>query len=77
MSKEATGERLLLARRKRNLTQKALAELCGFPYQIISRVERGEQDLYAQRLAIIAKELGVTADYLLGLPLREGCRDDA
>jgi transcriptional regulator with XRE-family HTH domain len=58
---------MLNCRRTLRLTQKALAERCGFPYQIISRVERGHQDLYAQRLATIARCLGVTSDFLLGL----------
>jgi transcriptional regulator with XRE-family HTH domain len=56
-----------MRRRALGLTQKQLADLCGFPYQIISRVEKGYQDLYAQRLALIAKHLNVSADYLLGL----------
>jgi repressor LexA len=62
-----TGNRVHMRRRALGLSQKQLAERCGFPYQIISRVEKGHQDLYAQRLALLAKHLGVSADYLLGL----------
>jgi repressor LexA len=62
-----TGNRVHMRRRALGLSQKQLAARCGFPYQIISRVEKGHQDLYAQRLALIAKHLDVSADYLLGL----------
>jgi transcriptional regulator with XRE-family HTH domain len=67
MGIKETGDRVHMRRRALGLTQQQLAELCGFPYQIISRVEKGHQDLYAQRLALIAKHLRVSTDYLLGL----------
>jgi len=71
MGIKETGDRVHMRRRALGLTQQQLAELCGFPYQIISRVEKGHQDLYAQRLALIAKHLRVSADYLLGLTDKE------
>jgi transcriptional regulator with XRE-family HTH domain len=61
------GMRLWLRRRELGWTQKELAERCGFPYQVISGVERGKQSIYAERLALLACKLGVTSDYLLGL----------
>ena len=61
------GQRVLLQRRAMGLSQEELAQRCGFRYQVISRLERGHQDIYALRLARIAQELGVSADYLLGL----------
>ena len=64
---KVTGERVHASRRARGLTQKELAKECGFPYQVINRVEQGHQDVYAQRLALIADTLGVSTDYLLGL----------
>ena len=67
MPPDMMGQRVLLRRRALNWSQKQLAERCGFPYQVISGLERGHQDIYAQRLAILARELGVSADYLLGL----------
>ena len=73
MSIQETGNRVLLRRRALGLSQKALAKRCGFPYQIISRVEKGHQDVYAQRLGRIAEELGVSSDYLLGLSEKETC----
>lgn len=67
MNIKETGNRIHMQRRALGLSQKELAGLCGFPYQIISRVEKGHQDVYAQRLALIAKHLGVSSDYLFGL----------
>jgi transcriptional regulator with XRE-family HTH domain len=67
-----TADRVHQARRKRGLTQKELARQCGFPYQVINRVEGGHQDVYAQRLALIADTLGVSTDYLLGLTDKAG-----
>jgi len=66
MGKKLMGDRIHMARRARGLTQKELAGLCGFPYQVINRVEQGHQDLYAQRLRSIADALATSTDYLLG-----------
>jgi transcriptional regulator with XRE-family HTH domain len=71
MSLEQTGQRVLLRRRKLGLTQKELAVRCRFPYQVISGIERGAQDVHAQRLAVLARKLGVSTDYLLGLTDKE------
>ena len=60
------GQRVLLRRRALELSQKELAARCGFPYQVISGLERGRQSIYAERLGILADALGVSADYLLG-----------
>lgn len=61
------GQRVLLRRRQLGLSQKDLAQRCGFPYQVISGLERGHQDIYSARLAVIAQALHVSTDYLLGL----------
>ena len=71
MTKELTGQRVLLRRRKLRLTQKQLADACGIPSQVISGIERGAQDVHAQRFAVLAQALGVSTDYLLGLSDRE------
>ncbi len=66
-TRQEIGQRVLLRRRELGLTQQELAERCGFPYQVISGLERGRQSIYVERLADIAQVLGVSADYLLGL----------
>lgn len=71
MPTQTLGQRVLLRRRTLGWSQKKLAELCGFPYQVISGLERGHHDIYAQRLALLAQRLGVSTDYLLGLSEEE------
>src|SRR5215831_20115924 len=62
------GERVLIWRRRRNLTQQALADAVGVAKNTISRLEQGGiTDLRGQVVAQLAQVLGVSADYLLGL----------
>ena len=63
---QTIGQRVLLRRRDLGLSQKALAARCGFPYQVISGLERGRQSIYAERLGLLADALQVSADWLLG-----------
>jgi transcriptional regulator with XRE-family HTH domain len=72
---QLTARRVHMRRRDLGLTQQELAARCGFPHQIISRVEQGHQDLYVRRLIALAHALDVTTDYLLGLSEQEryGC----
>ena len=66
-TKQAIGNRVLLRRRALGWSQDALARRCGFSYQVVCRLERGKQSIYAERLAVLAQHLGVSADYLLGI----------
>ena len=62
------GERVLIYRRRRNLTQKELAEAVGIAQNTIARLEQGNiTDLRGQVIAKRARELKVSSDYLLGL----------
>jgi transcriptional regulator with XRE-family HTH domain len=62
------GERVLIWRRRRNLTQQALAEAVGIAKNTIARLEQGGiTDLRGQVIARLAQVLGVSTDYLLGL----------
>jgi len=62
------GERVLIYRRRRNLTQKELAEAIGIAQNTIARLEQGNiTDLRGQVIAKLSKELKVSADYLLGI----------
>lgn len=58
------GERVLTARRRKDLTQAELAQQAGMSPVTISRLEGGEQSVSAERLAVIAKILEVSLDYL-------------
>jgi transcriptional regulator with XRE-family HTH domain len=65
------GERVMLMRRRRGLSQRDLAALAEMSPTTLNRLEQGLQSVYAERLATLARILDVSADYLLGLPPRE------
>jgi transcriptional regulator with XRE-family HTH domain len=61
------GERVLLLRRRADLSQHELARLAGMDVMTISRLERGgKKRLEVEQLARLSKALQVTTDYLLG-----------
>ena len=59
-------DRLRAAREKRGLGQRELARSCGISSNQMNRYEQGVSDPTSRLLIIIADELGVTTDYLLG-----------
>ncbi|HRE48808.1 MAG TPA: helix-turn-helix transcriptional regulator [Aggregatilineales bacterium] len=61
------GDRLKEVRQKRGLSQRELALRCGLGEQQIWRYENGETDPAGEIIMRIAKEIEVTADYLLGI----------
>ena len=79
------GERVMLIRRRRGLSQRDLAARAQMSPTALNRLERGLQSVAAERLATLAGVLAVSADYLLGLsqevqpapgpPLREDTHD--
>ena len=66
VEKQSFAERLLLARRRKNLTQRTLARQLGIQSSDIYRMEK-ERVLNprASRIVALAKALDVTTDYLL------------
>ena len=63
------GERVMLMRRRRGLTQADLAQMAHMSKTALNRFENGMQSMYVERLATLARLLNVSADYLLGLTL--------
>ncbi len=62
------GERVRRVRRAQDITQAGLAVLSGLNVITISRLEKGSaKAVYADTVAALARALGVSADYLLGL----------
>jgi len=61
------GDRLRDARDQRGLSQAELSERCAIGEKGIWRYENGQGDPSADILGRIARELDVSADYLLGL----------
>ena len=60
-------ERLLLARRRQDLSQEALAEKARLFKTDISKYERGQSMPTLPRLVRLSEALGISTDYLLGL----------
>ena len=66
------GERVLLIRRRRGLTQQELASQARLNKNTVARLEQGSlKDLSGQSITKIAVALGVSTDYLLGLKTEE------
>ena len=61
------GERVMLIRRRRGLSQRTLAARAQMSPTALNRLERGLQSVWAERLATLARILDVSTDYLLGL----------
>ena len=62
------GDRILLLRRARHWTQKQLAEQVGLNANTIARVERNTvHTLRGDTIALLARALETSTDYLLGL----------
>ncbi len=59
------GNRILIKRKKLNLSQEQLAEKAGISSQVISSAERGVKAVRPENLLKISIALGVSADYLL------------
>ena len=60
------GERILALRKKRNWSQRQLAEKVGTSDQVIGRYERGVLTPSVEMAAKIAEALEVSLDYLVG-----------
>lgn len=61
-------DRLREARTDRDMEQKELAAVLGITQQQYTLYETGRRRLPADLLAPLCRTLGVSADYLLGLP---------
>ena len=61
------GQRIVKTRESRGWKQKELATVASIPIPTLNRIERGQQSLFAERVVTLARALGVSADYLLGL----------
>ena len=71
------GEIIRINRKKRGLTQLALAMRLGVSPQAVGKWERGESEPDFPLLCPLAKELNVTLETLFGLEQREGYRPAA
>ena len=66
------GERILIMRRRRNMTQRELAQTAELNTNTIARLEQGNlKDLGGQSVAKLARALDTSTDFLLGLTEQE------
>ncbi len=61
------GDRLREEREKLGITQRDLARACGLAENMVYRYENGLNDITGDSLKILAEQLRVSSDYLLGL----------
>lgn len=61
-------ERLRAIREDKDISQRDFARLMGTTPQQMSKYELGQQEMTVSRLIKACEILGVSADYLLGLP---------
>jgi transcriptional regulator with XRE-family HTH domain len=72
------GERILILRRRQDMTQQQLAKEAGLNKNTIARLEQGNlKDLGGRLVAKLAKALGTSTDYLLGLTEESGVESEA
>jgi transcriptional regulator with XRE-family HTH domain len=67
LEKAFLGERLCQARERLRLSQAELARRIGTGSNQITRYENGQAEPSPMQLKRLARELGVTSDYLIGL----------
>ncbi len=61
------ADRLRILREENGLSQRELARRCGMAVSIVSKYENGESDPSSTYLKLMAEQLGVSTDYLLGV----------
>ena len=65
--RQIVGERIVLLRRRKGLAQQELATRAKMGITTLNRVEKAHSSMSIDKLVALAKELGCSADYLLGL----------
>jgi transcriptional regulator with XRE-family HTH domain len=63
----AMGRRITQLRRERRMSQVALSRVLGLTQQSMFNIEIGELRLRLERIAVLARAFGVSADVLLGI----------
>lgn len=61
------SKRLEQARLKKHMSRQTLSELCGMSKNMVSIYENGESEPTGSVIKLLAENLGVSADYLLGI----------
>ena len=65
--RQIVGERIMVLRHRKGLTQPELAHRSKMGITTLSRIEKAHNSPSIEKLVALARELGCSADYLLGL----------
>ena len=74
--REILGERVVLLRRRKGLTQPELAHQAGMGITTLNRIENAHQTTTIDKVVALARVLGTRTDYLLGLSDDPGKESD-
>ena len=66
------GEKIAELRKKENLNQSELAEKLKINQSVLNRIENGTRPLKDDEIKQIASFFGVSSDFLLDIPKKEG-----
>ncbi|MEU5748210.1 helix-turn-helix transcriptional regulator [Streptomyces sp. NPDC047726] len=76
LPQDHTGVRIARLRRERHLTQQALADLSGVPYNTLTKVEQGRLAATPHAVACFARAMRVEVATIVGQPYVEDLRAD-
>ncbi|MEU0663938.1 helix-turn-helix domain-containing protein [Streptomyces lavendulocolor] len=76
LPQDHTGVRIARLRRERHLTQQALADLSGVPYNTLTKVEQGRLAATPHVVACCARAMRVEVATIVGQPYKEDLRAD-
>jgi transcriptional regulator with XRE-family HTH domain len=74
--REIVGERIVLLRRRKGWTQPELAQKAGMGITTLNRVENAHASMTMEKVVALARALGTSADYLLGLSEETGTESE-
>ncbi|MFV5994998.1 helix-turn-helix domain-containing protein [Streptomyces sp. NPDC056231] len=76
LPQDHTGVRVARLRRERHLTQQALADLSGVPYNTLTKIEQGRLAATPHAVACFARAMRVEVSTIIGQPYKAELRAD-
>ena len=76
LPQDHTGVRIARLRRERHLTQRALADLSGVPYNTLIKIEQGRLSATPHAVACLSRAMRVEVSTIVGQPYKADLRAD-
>ncbi|MGW1201743.1 helix-turn-helix domain-containing protein [Streptomyces cyaneofuscatus] len=76
LPQDRAGVRIARLRRERHLTQTALADLAGVPYNTLTKIEQGRLEATPHAVACLARAMRVEVATIMGQPYKDDLRAD-